>query len=248
METYLGHKLNDVLTQNFGPDQCIATVDVQINADKVRTTTENVLPGASGEKLAGVMVREKISSRDDPNAGGANSAGASSSHDAEYQVGRKVEQVVAASGTVRRVSTVVVIRKSLSLEQLDSVRELVKLTVGLEPARGDAVAVFSADQVAGQFLAPHAGEPPVEATAPLPASAPTSAKSGDPVPQQVLQVLAPLLAIVLAAVLLFALLQGRRKPLAPVDARLSGPERERTLAQVRQWLELAPDLIKEQQR
>ncbi|HYF20761.1 MAG TPA: flagellar basal-body MS-ring/collar protein FliF, partial [Ramlibacter sp.] len=65
VEDHLSRKAGAVLERAFGPGQALASVDVTLNQDQVRVTTEDVLPAAGGRAGAsGVLVRERESMRD----------------------------------------------------------------------------------------------------------------------------------------------------------------------------------------
>ncbi|HSW16107.1 MAG TPA: flagellar basal-body MS-ring/collar protein FliF, partial [Ramlibacter sp.] len=159
-ENYLSRKAGAVLERAFGPGQALASVDVTLNMDQVRTTTEDVLaaPDASGGLATGVLVRERESSRDAPAsapgvapAQGADARatrGASVQRDAEYQTGRRVEQVVSQPGSIRRLQVVAVVRQPLAVDQQEQVRRLIAAAVGAVVERGDTVLVQSFAPVA----------------------------------------------------------------------------------------------------
>jgi flagellar M-ring protein FliF len=154
LEAYLTHKVSEVLDRSFGAGQGIATVDVMLSHEQTKTTTENVLGGApnpdTGEST-GVLVRSHEISHDVPSnvpAGDPRAeAGGSSNRDAEYQVGRRVEQVVSNPGGISRINVAVVLKQSLDNTQIEHIRELVGLAVGINKARGDGIAVYSLNQI-----------------------------------------------------------------------------------------------------
>jgi flagellar M-ring protein FliF len=237
-EDYLVKKVAAVLDSTFGAGEAIASVDVALNLDRGKLTTEEVLPakgsGAEGGPT-GVLVRERISSRDADGGvtvGGAKQAGgANSSAESDYQVGRRVEQLAIAGGTVRRMTVSVVVRQSLSDAQLATLKEVVGLAVGFNAQRGDAIVVNSMDRlvtVAPQVL-PGAGVPLI---AP-PAAAPATAQPDPASATVVIWVLAGLLVLlVLAAALYLAL---RRRAPQPV-VLLDNAGREQMLLDVRRWI------------
>lgn len=154
-EAYLSKKAGAVLERVFGPGQTLVSVDVVLNMDQVRTTTEEVLPSSTSRgnaAAAGVVVREKTANRDasvpaEPKAGadglGAPAArsNAMTQREVEYQVGRRVEQVISHPGTVRSIQAVAVVLKSMDAGQEEQVRRMVAAAVGAAPDRGDAVVV-----------------------------------------------------------------------------------------------------------
>lgn len=148
-EAQLARKAAAVLDRAFGPGQAMASVDVTLNMDQVRITTEDVIPAPSRTADSrGVIVKERESVRDGgqapldaARAGGG--AGASTQREVDYQVGRRVEQVVSQAGAVRRIQVVAVVRQALDAAQEDKLRRLLAAAVGANPDRGDLVVVQS---------------------------------------------------------------------------------------------------------
>lgn len=161
LEEYLQKKITPMLDNLFGVGVALATVDVVLNLDQNKITTEDVLPakGSTADGIpTGVIVRERQSNLGTlslPASAAAASAMASSvghdsgrgSSEADYQVGRRVEQLAVAPGGVRRMTVAVVIKKSLSESQIAHVRDTVSLALGINSQRGDAIVVQSMDQL-----------------------------------------------------------------------------------------------------
>ncbi|WP_200848025.1 flagellar M-ring protein FliF C-terminal domain-containing protein, partial [Rhizobium sp. 18055] len=127
----------------------MASVDVTLNMDQVRITTEDVIPAPSrSSDSRGVIVKERESVRDggqaplDAARSGA-AGGASTQREVDYQVGRRVEQVVSQAGAVRRIQVVAVVRQALDGAQEDKLRRLLAAAVGANTERGDLVVVQS---------------------------------------------------------------------------------------------------------
>ncbi|MCE3261346.1 MAG: fliF [Pseudoduganella sp.] len=226
VETYLARKLTGVLDRALGVGQGMASVDVTLNQDRLRVTTESVLPGApasDGSLPAGVLVREKSQSR--PGPAGSDAAPTEVAHqDNEYQVGRRVEHLVRAPGVITRLSVAVVVRQALDERRLEQVRQLAATAVGLDRARGDAIVVHALDELTA---AAPAGLP-----APPPAAATVAARPAAALPEPWLAAISVLLLALLA-------LAGRRlrRPAAPAARpALSLQEREAALGQVRAWV------------
>jgi flagellar M-ring protein FliF len=234
MENYLARKAAAVLEQAFGPGQALASVDLVLDMDQVRVTTEDVLaaPDARGGPATGVLVREKESARDsaapDPRNGDARTPrGSSVQRDVEYQAGRRVEQVVSQPGAVRRIQVVAVVRQPLAADQREQVHKLLAAAVGASAERGDTV-VVQALQAALQV-------PPVQAaaSAPLPVGAAAGAQAED------LPAWALPFATASAALVLLMLLgwRSRKRVTGPPEVpRLTQAQREAALQQVRGWL------------
>lgn len=226
-ENYLSRKAGVVLERAFGPGQALASVDVTLNMDQVRITTEDVIaaPDSRGGMAAGVLVRERESARDAaaPEAAGAGARGSSMQRDVEYQAGRRVEQVVSQPGSIRRIHVVAVVRQALDAGQQEEVRKLVAAAVGASAERGDAVVVQS-------FAAanPPAGvaAPPADVQSPVVAA---PASHGDVAPLA-------LLLVLLATALLATGLNLRRRRQARTVAALTEGQRQAALRRVQEWL------------
>jgi flagellar M-ring protein FliF len=242
-EEYLTKKVAKVLDRTFGAGEAIASVDVALNLNQSKVTTEEVLPAhgaVSNGSPTGVMVRERISARDaDTVPGGAagKAAGGTSSSESDYQVGRRVEQLSVAAGTVRRMTVAVVVRQAMTEEQRDKLREVVALAVGFNAERGDAIVVNSMDRLATPAAA--APDPAPLESAPEAAPAARDAASVN----VVIGVLVAL-AVLLAGLLAWLFMRPRRAPAQP-QRLLTAAEREQMLIEVRAWIDTpAPSLEK----
>lgn len=229
-EEYLQKKVNKVLERTFGPGAGVASIDLALDLDQNKVTTEEVL-GARGQEAgtvpAGVLVRERQSERDSASAS-TQAGGGSSTSESDYQVGRRVQQHVSAGGAIKRMTVAVLVKQPLTTEQAAQLREVVALATGLDPARGDAIVVQSMDQ-----LVPP-GRPAGEGTVNVgedaaSAAASASAPQEEPAPH-VLTVLLGILMLVLAG---GGLLLRRRQTGV---RRLQAAEREQLLLHVRGWM------------
>ena len=246
-ETYLSRKVAAVLDRSFGAGQALASVDVTLNMDQIRITTEDVLPAPSrtGLQATGVVVREREMLRD--GGGGADtkvsdSAGprsGSAQRDVEYAVGRRVEQVVSQPGSIRRIQVVAVVRKALDAVQEEQLRKVIAAAVGASPDRGDTVVVQSL--AGGVVQSPEAGAPAGGAEPAAPAQASTQdpdAAPRGPVPFSWPQLLLGGLLLAVAVALLFR--AGRKSAAAKhqpsTRAPLSEAERAAALQRVRAWM------------
>jgi flagellar M-ring protein FliF len=238
-EKLLARKATEVLERAFGAGQAVATVDVTLNMDQMRVTTEDVIgtPGNAGRAPSGVVVREREVLRDvgSPLAGQTEAAGraSNSQREIEYQVGRRVEQVVTQPGAVRRLHVAVVIRQALDAQQLEHARALVTAAVGGVADRGDTIVV----QTMRVFNAAQEGAVPAPAqTAVGPAAGRTPAETEASKSQYLVAGLAA--ALVAFAVLAAAWFSAQRKQ--AVLPALTEAERQTMAAQLRLWLEETP--------
>lgn len=229
-EDYLARKAALVLDQSFGAGQALASVDVLLNMDQIRITTEEVIPASGRENKppAGVMVRERESARDAGvaplDARPGTGANGSMQREVEYQVGRRVEQVVSQPGSIRRIQVVAVVRKALDAGDEELTRKVIAAAVGASLERGDTVVVQSLKS--GAIPLPAA--PGVEAgDAP---AGPSVAVQGD-MPAPVMAI-AGLLLLVFGGLAWFLLHRKRARPPA-----MSEEQRQSALRQVRAWMQ-----------
>lgn len=255
LERYLTRKVSDVLDRSFGSGQSIASVDVVFNRNAVKTTTENVL-GANGNGAAGVMTHEHQTGHDAqaalPEVSSAGAAAAApqagpngGTREVDYQVGRRVEQVVSAPGGIEKINVAVVVRQSLETDQIDRIRDIVSVAAGIDKARGDGVAVYTM----GQF-----GATP-NATMSTIVSRTDAERSMDSKPdlamrrivdshtqsqevpvRTIIYILAGLIIFVALVAFIWQRQQGSTAPMT-----LAPQERAAMLARVRDWLDAEPD-------
>ena len=255
IEEYLSRKIGTVLDRAFGPGQGVVSVDVLLNFDHVKVTSEEVLPakgsGTEGSP-SGVMVRERQTQRDAPagkrDAGEQAATSTVTNTDIEYQAGRRIEQIVSTPGSVRKISVGVVVPKGLSQERLDRVREVAAMAAGLDKQRGDGIAVYALDQMSdGPAALKPLALPAADAVPPEGAPArPEAATTGGPRPTVWMAGLAfALLAVALAWV---ASGQRRRLPRAGGPLALAADERSALLANVQQWLNAPPTPAEAEER
>jgi flagellar M-ring protein FliF len=211
VEAYLSRKVAAVLDQAFGPGRAIVSVDVALNHDQVKVTREEVLP-------ASAIVRRKDTAQRQT-AEGVRPNGANTS-EVEYQLGRKVEQIVSAPGGVRHIRVGVLLPAGVEARQVESLREVIAMAAGLNPARGDALA-FSWVQVP-------ASPAPERQAAPLPPARVVREAAAPDV--------TPWIAAAAVALLLALLLLARRRPRAPQPALLSPKQRDEALVRLKSWI------------
>jgi flagellar M-ring protein FliF len=225
VEAYLARKVVAVLDKAFGPGQGIVSVDVTLNHDQVKVTREDVL-GAPGQ----AVVRRRQTTQEGAAFAGALSPAAESTlkspaattSEVEYQLGRKVEQVVSTPGGIRRISVGVLLPGAIETHQAESLKQVIAMAVGLNPSRGDAIALSRVG--AAREAKPKA---PDELKAP---ARPRAAEA-----QRFDWWLLAVSAFLLAAALI-ALAARRRRREAPRQEPLSPKEREEILNRLKDWV------------
>jgi flagellar M-ring protein FliF len=232
LETYLSRKVGEVLDRAFGPGQAIASVDVSLDMNRVRLTEEKVLgaPGVSGN-AAGTIVRERQVTQEAPaplDAAAAAGRNGNAEHEVEYQLGRRVEQIVGQPGSIQQIQVIALVRKPLNAEQVEKLKRVVAAAAGTSAARGDTVEVQAIEE-ASTAVAEHGAVAPAANRSAAP-SLPAQKAAADNL--QIVAVLAGLLAIVTGG----AGIAYLRRPKAHM-AVLSHEERSAALQQIRLWLE-----------
>lgn len=232
-EDYLTRKISAMLDQTFGAGTVVASVDVQLNMDRIRITTEDVLPYSPAGKgqPTGVVVRERRSSREGELGAGVNNsrrAGGGAENETDYQAGRKVEEIVSTPGVIMKMGVTAVVKGPIDGVALDRLRILVGNAAGAQIERGDTVIVYSTEQMAARNSAAvqEAGPSATRATVEPPALR----TEFEWTPRLAI-------ALLLAAggvLVLLLLLLSRRRAQAP---RLSTEQREVMLHQLRGWLD-----------
>jgi len=143
--------------------------------------------------------------------------------DVEYRIGHLIEQTEAGPGGIERVSVGIVIPDpSTQSLTIDAVKDLVAAGIGLDPLRGDRIAVYpvaSLSKASGQGVLPGAASPLSESG--------HAALGGHP---------KPIWALLLGVALLFgaiAIWLGRPRR----AVQMSESERQELLNQVKVWLQ-----------
>ena len=244
-EDYLLKKVTQVLDSTFGAGEVVASVDVALNLDQTKVTTEEVLPAKNNDpdaSAAGVVVREKSSTHEGSTAVGAPLAGAvktgggpaSTNTEFDYQVGRRVEQVVAASGTIKRMTVAVLVKRAMNEDQLARLKEIVASATGVNSQRGDVVVVYSMAGLAGPAAVADGAAPAVTESE---QAATGLAQTGSAAPHGGAWFSSALMLLALAVAVfcgLAYLMIGRRRPVT--NRALNAAQREQMLADVRRWI------------
>jgi len=250
VETYLTRKIVEVMDRTYGPGQAIVSVDVTLNFDEIRRTDQDVVPlSTSRGEATGVVVRKRQSLYKQGRDGVVNAADTTdtnstasnlnSTNEIEYEVSRRVQQVVTAPGGVRRISVGVLLPKALGEDQLGKVRQIVTMVVGLSEDRGDAIAVHSIDQ-----LLKSDARAEVEQIAAVPEEAESALMpawlsrfvAGMSMTSLML-VVAGLTTLVGALLVLTWSMRRRRRPTISAD----GDHRRELLADIQKWIEVERD-------
>lgn len=244
MESYLARKVSGILERSFGPDQAAASVDVTLDMDHVKVTTEDVMPvlaGQARQSPTGVVVRERESVREvapplDVRVSDSLAArpSGSSQREVDYQVGRRVEQVISQPGAIRQIQVVAVIPRRLDSMAEQDLRSALGAAAGIAAERGDSVVlqVATASALADPDLLPD-GPPGVEESAN--GSAPRPPATGPSGTIAIPDSARMLILVVAGLALLFGggVLVGRR---SSASAPLTARQREAALQQVKGWL------------
>jgi flagellar M-ring protein FliF len=146
IEQYLVNKANGMLDKAFGPGEVMASVDVTLDMKMVKVTSEEATAPAvpAGEAAVGLVLKERETVREGGKSlAGSDSSAVTTQREVDYQLGRRVEQIVSAPGSITRLQAVAVTRRPLSPAQQEQLRQLLGGAVGASVERGDAVTVHS---------------------------------------------------------------------------------------------------------
>jgi flagellar M-ring protein FliF len=156
VDGYLEAKLARLLDEVVPGGSVGLAVDATLDERQLRVTTEEPLAVAAkdAERPAGVLSRERQVDHGAPAASAEAAGGAERSEwEFEYRVGQRVEQTLAAAGSIRRLSVAVAVRGGPAELRAAAIEQLVAHAVGLDRGRGDAVTVMllpaPAHEVAG---------------------------------------------------------------------------------------------------
>ncbi|HEX5127720.1 MAG TPA: flagellar basal-body MS-ring/collar protein FliF [Rhodocyclaceae bacterium] len=236
-EQYLTRKLVDLLDKAIGPGQAIVSVDVTLNHDQITSNREDLLgtQGRDGETIGAlVKKRETTSANANTDTGAKDDASLKltthlnngpQSVELEYAYGKKVEQIVSSPGSIKRLSVGVFLPPNMDDVKIQKIRDIVSMAVGLNPQRGDGIAIQSISSAApapankgGLTFVPQADDK----------AAQKNVVVQDPDSVIVRSLIYALIVVVAIIVLAWALLSRRR---------LSAHQRERLLMELKTWLE-----------
>ncbi len=165
-ESDLSQNLQSMLARIVGPEKCVVRVSADMSFDQKQTKSESYEPvaaqaaagpGASGQAASphGVLLSEE--SRSETYSGSvippsgvpatARSRTSSSADSytrsestSQYQVTKKIEEIVSAPGQVRRLSVAVLVDDKVQPTDT-AIREAVSAAAGIDSTRGDQITV-----------------------------------------------------------------------------------------------------------
>lgn len=205
------------------------SVDVQLNYDRVKQVSDRLL--AQGKDGNGLVVRQKSSNSHGASTAEGEAARSGGDSELEFAHGREQEEVERAPGRVEKISIGVVIPAGVADATVTRLQAVIAAAAGLDTQRGDRLDIAAVAAGARTVAVPSV--PP--GTSPVAARGVPAADGGFVMPAWPVWVWIALSVGVAAGAtgLGFGIGARRREP-----RRLAHAERERMLADVRQWLEL----------
>jgi flagellar M-ring protein FliF len=162
-ETEMQNRLQALLDKTLGPDKAAVQVSVTMDWDRLETSSETYSQGgpASGvlrssrvveeyqgrpEALTGGVVGLDTNSPQIPTYPGVITTTAEGGYVRRetlynYEVSKTVQNLVKAPGSIKRMSVAVLLDESVPTEQRQSIEQMLAAAVGLDPARGDTIAI-----------------------------------------------------------------------------------------------------------
>lgn len=242
IEAHLTKKASALLTQWFGPGEAMVAVDVVLNHQQSKVTTEEVLPSQTNVRQAtGVVTRQRTTSREQQATAVNPEAEPTQlvSQETDYQVGRRTEQTVSQGGQVARINLAVVVKRGLSDADLQRLKQVLATAVGIQPARGDGLAVHTMGDIANStpIAATQQGVmPALTAASPGGKASPSTELQGRPIQAESQRLLWALGGLVALAIAVACVLAWRHRTRARQPAPLTPAERDALLRTVQQWL------------
>jgi flagellar M-ring protein FliF len=168
IEAHIAQKISRLLDNAYGSGQAIISVAVAISFDAIKRTTQDLLP-VHGTGEGGVVRKRQVTSGTiaGDSTGVAqydtalDSRRTNSTTEIEYEYGRRVEEVIASPGAIKRLTIGVIVPPRLGEDQQRRIRELVEVAAGIDVARGDIVSVQSLDQPSANGAQATQGDEPV---------------------------------------------------------------------------------------
>lgn len=240
IEQHLSRKVSQVLDRTFGAGRALASVDVTLDMNQVRVTTEEVTgpPAKGGDARTGVIVRERETVKDEaaPFSGRDNTAGGSTHRETDYQVGRRVEQVVSQPGSIQQIQVVAVVKAPLDAHQLEQLKTLIGGAVGAQRDRGDTVVVQSLDGLGIAIKQEDVGAPASKSTADNSAPAQKSAVAPVQASEQNDRIQTVLMALIGLVALSLVGLAWQRRARPATTRSLNPSQRQAALQKVQGWV------------
>jgi len=241
IEEYLTHKVATLLDRAFGTGQALVSVNVTLNFDEIKSSIQDLVPWHGGATIpeGAVTHRRQVQtgggssnatlSSDPESAASSRPAGMTS--EVEYEYGHRVEQVIAAPGSISRLSVGVIVPGDLSEDKRRRICDLVRMAAGINEGRGDAVVVQPLDQLGVAKIAP----PAVGAGAVIESPAAEPAVVQKPV-QRAWDTSLRVIVFIFALIgLSFAVTLSRRR-IKPQESPLTALQRQRLLRDLEQAL------------
>lgn len=204
------------------------SVDVRLNYDRVKQVSDRLV--AQGKDGNGLVVRQKSSTNHGATTAEGEAGRSGGDSELEFAHGREQEEVERAPGRIDRISIGVVVPAGLDPATMSHLEAVIGAAAGLDPQRGDRLDVAAV--TGATRVAPVAAAPAV-AVRPVPHAPATTGQVDAEVPAWLWGVLGGTLLVGVVGAG-FGLSQRRQQP-----KRLGLAERERLLADVRQWIDVA---------
>lgn len=152
VEAHIAQKIVRLLDSAVGPGQAIVSVTAAISFDAIKTTTQDLLPVRGSSEQAIVRKRQVINGVGNDNAAATGTdvteRRSSSTLEVDYEYGRRVEEVIAAPGALRRLTVGVIVPPRIGEDQQRRIVDIVQVAAGIDLSRGDIVSVQPLSHVA----------------------------------------------------------------------------------------------------
>ncbi|MBN3818876.1 flagellar M-ring protein FliF [Paraburkholderia sp. Se-20369] len=145
------HKILAQIAPIAGAGRATVSVDASLDFDQIRTTRESGLTqsAASLDSTPGVPTHRAATGWPTAGLPPLPSTPTAPTTPETARSERSVEQIVRSPGAIRKLSVGIVLDDAMTPERAPRLRDIVSASIGLDPVRGDTLAIYMPDAAAG---------------------------------------------------------------------------------------------------
>lgn len=140
LEKYYRKKVNAVLENSLKTTDYVVSVNIELDYTKSIITKENYI----GDPDNALVSRERASESAKSNATNKN-VDNTRTKDVEYKLGKQIENIEPEAGRIKRISIGVLVPDFISESQVEKLKEVIQMALGVNYERGDNIAIFADD-------------------------------------------------------------------------------------------------------
>ena len=140
LEKYYREKVNAILNNSLKTTDYVVSVNIELDYTKSFITKENYI----GEPESALVSRERISESKKSNTTTKN-VDNTKTKDVEYKLGKQIENIEPEAGRIKTISIGVLVPDFISESQIEKLKEVIQMALGVNYDRGDNIAIFADD-------------------------------------------------------------------------------------------------------